>query len=144
VSDERFEEIAIEPGDAGADVPVVDLMGPSGTGPLWGTQTDDLNATLLAWPPGCGPGEHVNTERDVLLVVLAGQAKVTLDGTERLVRAGEALVVVKGRTRSISAGTDGVRYVSIHRRRGPLQIRSAVGQLDSEPHDEQRRQDDGP
>ena len=30
--------------------PVVDLIGTRGTGPLWGTETEDLNATLLAWP----------------------------------------------------------------------------------------------
>ena len=31
---------------------VVDLLSPSGTGPLWGLASSDLNATLLAWPPG--------------------------------------------------------------------------------------------
>ena len=108
-----------------AESPVVDLMGPSGTGPLWGAQTDDLNATLLAWPAGGGPAEHVNSERDVLLVVLAGEANVRLDGADLLVRAGQALVVDKGRTRRISAGPEGVRYLAIHLRRGPLQISSA-------------------
>jgi quercetin dioxygenase-like cupin family protein len=58
----------------------------------------------------------------VLLVVLEGQATVTLDGVEHLLRAGQALVVEKGRTRKISAGADGVRYLSIHLRRKPLEI----------------------
>jgi quercetin dioxygenase-like cupin family protein len=125
VSGETLDEAGIEPGDAGVEPFVVDLMDPSGTGPLWGTQTEDLNATLLAWSPGGGPGEHVNSERDVLLVVLAGEATMVLDGDERRVRAGEALVVEKGRTRSISAGPEGVRCLTVHRRRGPLQVRRA-------------------
>jgi hemerythrin-like domain-containing protein len=123
VSEQALAEIAIEPREPGAERQVVELMGPVGTGPLWGTQTDDLNATLLAWPAGGGPGgEQRNSERDVLLVVLEGEATVTLDGDDHDVRAGQALVVEKGRTRRISAGADGVRYLSIHVRRSPLQI----------------------
>jgi quercetin dioxygenase-like cupin family protein len=105
--------------------PVVDLTAPEGTGPLWGTATDDLNATLLAWPPGGGAAEHVNAERDVLVVVLAGGAVVTLDGEPHTVEAGGAIVLEKGRARSIAAGPEGVRYLSVHRRRPPLQIASA-------------------
>lgn len=93
-----------------------------GTGPLWGTETEDLNATLLAWPPGAGPAEHVNDERDVLVVVLAGSATVTIDGEARAIDAGEALPIPKGTARLIAAGPDGVRYVSVHTRRPPLQI----------------------
>src|SRR5215204_6665758 len=127
VSEQELGEIAIEPRDPSAERQVVDLIGPSGTGPLWGTQTEDLNVTLLAWPARGGPGgEHRNSERDVLLVVLEGQATVMLEGDEHLVRAGQALVVEKGRTRKISAGADGVRYLSIHLRRRPLEIGRAA------------------
>src|SRR5206468_2376056 len=28
-------------------------------GPIWGAASDDLNATILLWPPGGGPEEHV-------------------------------------------------------------------------------------
>jgi hemerythrin-like domain-containing protein len=123
VSEQALTENVIEPREPAAERHVVDLMHSVGTGPLWGTQTEDLNATLLAWPAGGGPGgEHRNSERDVLLVVLEGQATVTLDGYEHRVRGGQALVVEKGRARSITAGADGVRYLSIHLRRSPLQI----------------------
>jgi quercetin dioxygenase-like cupin family protein len=109
--------------DLGAsDSPVVDLLRPAGSGPLWGTATDDLNATLLAWPAGGGPAEHVNHERDVLVVVLQGEAMIALDGAPHTVHAGEAVVLEKGRARSITAGPAGVRYLSVHRRRPPLQI----------------------
>ena len=93
-----------------------------GKGPLWGTETDDLNATLLAWPEGDGPPEHVNSERDVLLVVLAGSATVTVDGEQQSFGSGDVVVIEKGSTRQVTAGPGGVRYLSVHTRRGPLQI----------------------
>jgi hypothetical protein len=41
-------------------------------GPIWGAESQDLNATLLTWRAGSGSPEHVNAERDVLVVVLDG------------------------------------------------------------------------
>lgn len=105
--------------------PVVDLFAPRGRGPLWGTETDDLNATVLAWDADDGSPEHVNAERDVLVVVLAGSATVSIDGEPSELRSGQAVCVEKGRTRQIVAGADGVRYLSVHRRRERLQIASA-------------------
>jgi len=102
--------------------PVVDLLAPLGRGPLWGSDTDDLNATLLAWAAGDGPPEHVNGERDVLVLVLAGSALVTIDCTPHEMHAGDVVIVKKGLSRRITAGAEGVRYLSVHRRRAPLQI----------------------
>jgi len=39
--------------------------------------------------------------------------------------AGCAFLVERGTRRGIRAGADGLRYLSIHRRRGPLQIQGA-------------------
>ncbi|HET8651787.1 MAG TPA: hemerythrin domain-containing protein [Gaiellaceae bacterium] len=103
----------------------VELLEQEGKGPLWGTETEDLNATLLAWPAGGGTSAHVNAERDVLVVVLAGSATVTVDGEALTLDAGQALVVEKGRSRQIAAGPDGVRYLSVHVRRPKLQISPA-------------------
>jgi quercetin dioxygenase-like cupin family protein len=111
--------------EAAAAGTTVELLSPEGTGPLWGTETEDLNATLLAWPPDGGPSEHFNSERDVLLVVLAGSATVTVDGDARLLDAGQAMTIEKGSTRGIAAGPEGVRYLSVHVRRPPLQIAPA-------------------
>jgi quercetin dioxygenase-like cupin family protein len=112
--------------EAGASA-AVELLSPEEEGPLWGTETEDLNATLLAWPPDTGPPEHVNTERDALLVVLAGSATVTVNGEATLVEAGQATTIEKGRARRIAAGPEGVRYLSVHVRRPPLQISPASG-----------------
>jgi quercetin dioxygenase-like cupin family protein/iron-sulfur cluster repair protein YtfE (RIC family) len=120
VGEEALDGLDVSRGAPGS--PVIDLLEPLGSGPLWGAESDELNATLLSWRAGEGPREHVNTERDVAVVVLAGSATVSIDGEPHPVRAGEALIVEKGRRRSIAAGPEGVRYLSVHRRRGPLQI----------------------
>jgi quercetin dioxygenase-like cupin family protein len=122
---ERALFAATLPRRPGADVEVVDLLGPAGAGPVWGPATEDLNATLLAWEAGGGPPEHVNDELDVLVCVLEGSAFVTLDDAERLLAPGDVLIVEKGRRRRIVAGPQGVRYLSAHRRRPALRIRSA-------------------
>lgn len=88
-------------------------------GPVWGAESDELNATILEWPPGEGPGETV-AQLDVVYAVLAGS--IVLNGDE--LRAGEAVIVAKGARRSIVAGSDGARYLTAHRRRPPLQISS--------------------
>jgi quercetin dioxygenase-like cupin family protein len=101
---------------------VVDLLGRSGVGPLWGMAGADLNATLLSWPAGHVVAEHVNAELDVLLVVLEGRGSAFVDGDTHALEAGSALLVARGARRRIDAGDGGLRYLSIHRRRGPLQI----------------------
>ncbi len=92
-------------------------------GPVWGAASPDLNATLLEWPAGEGPAEHVNEHLDVLYVVLEGSATLTVDGEPQELRAGEATIVEKGTRRALVAGPDGVRYLTAHRRRGGLELR---------------------
>jgi quercetin dioxygenase-like cupin family protein len=105
--------------------PVVDLLGLTGTGPLWGMASADLNATLLAWPPGHEVAEHTTNELDVLLVVLDGGGTARIHGREHALVPGAALLVEKGSSRAIRAGDHGLRYLSVHRRRGPLQVAGA-------------------
>jgi len=100
----------------------IDLGAGEGSGPLWGMASDDLNATLLAWPAGEGVAGHVNAELDVLVVVLEGSATVTIDDVAHALAAPAALLVPRDARRAIRAGAGGVRYLSVHRRRGPLQI----------------------
>jgi quercetin dioxygenase-like cupin family protein len=91
-------------------------------GPVWGTESEELNATILEWGAGDGPADHVNRERDVAVVVLAGGGELTLDGEARALAPGDVVVVPKGTSRRLVAGPDGIRYATVHRRRGGLQI----------------------
>ena len=86
-------------------------------GPVWGDESAELNATILEWPAGDGPGETVS-QLDVVYAVLSGS--ILLNGEE--LRAGEARIVAQGESRTVVAGPDGARYLTAHRRRGPLQI----------------------
>jgi hypothetical protein len=86
-------------------------------GPVWGGESEELNATILEWPPGGGPGETV-AKLDVVYVVLRGS--VTINGEE--LAAGEARIVPKDTPRRVVAGPDGVRYLTAHRRRGLLTL----------------------
>lgn len=86
-------------------------------GPVWGAESEDLNATILEWPAGDGPGETVST-LDVVYVVLRGT--LLLNG--EAVPAGEARLVAKDVPRTVVAGADGVRYLTAHRRRGLLDV----------------------
>jgi quercetin dioxygenase-like cupin family protein len=92
-------------------------------GPVWGTASEDLNATKLVWAAGEGPTSHV-ADRDVLYAVLEGTVMLTVGGTATELAAGEAVIVDKGAKRSLVAGADGVAYLTAHLRRGGLQIRN--------------------
>ncbi len=100
----------------------VDLDRPGGFGPLWGIASQDLNATLLSWGPGDGVEEHRNDERDVLLIVISGSGTVVIDSREHHLAGHHVLLIERGSRRRIEAGAQGLRYVSVHRRRGLLQI----------------------
>jgi uncharacterized cupin superfamily protein len=69
--------------------------------------------------------DHVNTERDVLILVLEGTGVAIVDGVEHRLRRHHALLIAHGARRSIRAGPDGLRYLSVHLRRPPLQIEPA-------------------
>lgn len=92
-------------------------------GPIWGGESADLNATLLEWPPGEGPAEHVNEQLDVLYVVIAGSVTLTVDGEPRELGVGGVTIVDKGARRSLVAGPEGARYLTAHKRRGGLQLK---------------------
>jgi quercetin dioxygenase-like cupin family protein len=82
----------------------------------------ELNATLLAWPPGHEVVEDAPSVLDVLLVVLEGDGTAKVDDREHELVPGSVLLVEGGSTRAIRAGGEGLRYLSVHRRRGPLQV----------------------
>ena len=106
--------------DYGGEVEIVDLTALDGRGPAWGTASEELNATLLVWRAGEGQPEHVNAERDVAVVALAGSGTLTVDGAEHVLAAGTLAIVPRGASRSIVAGRDGLRCLTVHRRRGGL------------------------
>ena len=106
---------------------LVNDAGDEGSGPVLGNRLGGAERDALQVARGKDvPPEHVNEERDVLVVVLAGSATVSADGDEHELTVGDVTIIAKGRRRKIAAGREGVRYLSVHRRRAPLQIAPAA------------------
>jgi quercetin dioxygenase-like cupin family protein len=89
-------------------------------GAIWTRQSEDLNVNLLVFASGEGVAEHVNAEVDILLVGIAGEGAVTINGTRQILSAGHAIVVPKGTNRGIQSTSDPFAYLTCHRRRGGL------------------------
>jgi quercetin dioxygenase-like cupin family protein len=109
-------------GAEGGGSPVADLRGLAGRGPLWGLASPELNATLLARRPGEARPEHVNRERDILLVGLGGSGELRVDGRAHAFGEGRVALVERGHAFALTAGDNGLRYLSVHRRREGLTI----------------------
>ena len=104
---------------------IVDLTALDGRGPAWGTACEELNATLLVWRAGEGQPEHVNEGLDVAVVALAGSGTLSVDGIVHQLTAGTLAIVPRGSTRSVVAGPEGLRCLTVHRRRGGLGMRTS-------------------
>jgi quercetin dioxygenase-like cupin family protein len=82
----------------------------------------DLDANLVRLEPDGAIGAHRNHEVDVVLSVIAGHGELNVDDTTHPLRGDVLALVPRGARRAIRAGADGITYLSIHRRRGPLEI----------------------
>jgi len=92
-------------------------------GVIWSLkQEGDLNVNLVRFPVGKGVNEHVNEDVDVLVIGMSGSGIVTIDGAEHSLSVGTIASIPKGTQRSTKSTSDDFVYLTIHRRRGPLQI----------------------
>jgi quercetin dioxygenase-like cupin family protein len=90
-------------------------------------QGDDINANLVRFPAGGGVDEHINEEVDVLFVGVTGSGVIEVDGHKHSLRAGTVTLVPKGTRRSTRSQSGDFAYLTVHRRRGPLQIGGLPG-----------------
>lgn len=94
-----------------------------GDGVMWSlADSPELNVNLVRLTPGSTIGSHVNTDVDVVLVVLAGGGTVVVAGTPYTLEGSTLAYVPRFREREVRAGGQGLTYVSLHRRRGPLTL----------------------
>lgn len=109
---------------------VVDLTawppGEGADGVVWTLgPPSELNVNLVRVGPGGEMHEHVNTEVDVLVVVVAGRGELTVDGVTHALGPASLAHVPAGARRALRAGDDAFTYLSIHRRRSGPSIRPA-------------------
>jgi quercetin dioxygenase-like cupin family protein len=91
------------------------------TGPIWSMTSEQLNINLLRFTAGETISEHVNSEVDVLGVVIEGEGVVTVGTTDSVVQAGSLFVIPRGTWRAIRSTSAVFAYLSCHRRRAGLQ-----------------------
>src|SRR4051794_12363266 len=95
---------------------------PDASGAVWKLDAAerDLDSNIIALPAGREIDAHTGPDLDVLIQVLSGSGRLSRD-REALDLAPGALVWLPRRSRRrIAAGSDGLRYLTVHRRRPAL------------------------
>lgn len=80
----------------------------------------DLNVNVVRLGAGSAIGAHRNDEVDVVVLVQHGDGVLEVDGHPVALAPHHLAHVPRGAVRAVSAGADGITYVTVHRRRGPL------------------------
>ncbi|MQS16794.1 hypothetical protein F7Q99_32550 [Streptomyces kaniharaensis] len=92
-----------------------------------------LDANVIRLLPNAAVAEHVEPDLDVLIHVLGGSGRLETDSIPQDLAPGCTAWLPHGAQRSLSAGPTGLLYLTVHRRRPGLAIRSApVGPAGSE------------
>ncbi|MEV7127865.1 procyclic form-specific polypeptide B-alpha [Streptomyces sp. NPDC093260] len=88
-----------------------------------------LDANLVRLAPGGRVAPHAEPELDVLVFVVAGGGVLGVGTADEPRRLSEGVTVwlPHGSARSITAGPDGLSYLTVHRRRPGMRIRPHGG-----------------
>lgn len=98
---------------------------PAPRGVLWKLAEPgrQLDANVVRLPAGEHIAAHAEPDLDVLVLVVAGGGVMDTPGGALALAEGALLWLPHGSTRGITAGPDGLAYVTVHRRRPGMQIR---------------------
>jgi quercetin dioxygenase-like cupin family protein len=83
-----------------------------------------LDANLIRLPAGHRVDTHLEPDLDVIVVVVAGSGTIGTPEGSRSIAEGAIAWLPRASTRSITAGPAGLSYLTVHRRRPGLQIRT--------------------
>ncbi|TCC44881.1 hypothetical protein E0H73_45145 [Kribbella pittospori] len=86
-----------------------------------------LDANLVHLPAGQRVATHTEPDLDVMLVVVAGSGAVGAPDDPQFVANGNLVWLPRGSTRTVTAGENGLSYLTVHRRRPGLQIKARSG-----------------
>jgi quercetin dioxygenase-like cupin family protein len=86
-------------------------------GARWRLDGEDLQANLIRLGRGDRIAPHRNDEVEVLVVVVLGRGKLTLDGQVHQLAPMLVAHLPKGTVRAIEAVDGPLAYLSVHRRR---------------------------
>lgn len=103
---------------------------PEAAGAVWRLEPSDreLDANLIALPAGDGIAEHAGADVDVLIHVIAGSGTLRTAAGEIALTRGQIVHLPRRARRAILAGHEGLRYLSVHRRKETKPLMPAVPQ----------------
>nr|WP_255306369.1 AraC family ligand binding domain-containing protein [Streptomyces sp. Wb2n-11] len=84
-----------------------------------------LDANVIRLAPRARVAPHVEPDLDVLVYVAQGAGLLECDGERHELAPGAVAWLPHGAQRAVSAGPDGLAYLTVHRRRPGLTIRNA-------------------
>lgn len=107
-----------------ADLPAA---GDGRSGAVWRLDpvARQLDANLVRLPPGTRGAAHVEPDLDVLVCVVVGSGELAIGGERQPLEPGCVAWLPHGMERAVSAGPDGLAYVTTHRRRPGMTIGNA-------------------
>ncbi|OBG25485.1 DUF2249 domain-containing protein [Mycobacterium sp. E3198] len=101
---------------------------PDATGAVWRLEARDrdLDSNVIALPAGGGIDAHTGPDLDVLIHVLFGAGSLTTEAGTVELFPGALLWLPRRSRRQFTAGPDGLRYLTVHRRRQALVLEPAA------------------
>lgn len=81
-----------------------------------------LDANALNLAPGQRIETHTEADLDVLLVIVGGGGTLTTEAEPLALAPGTLAWLPHGSTRSLTAGAEGLTYLTVHRRRPGMRI----------------------
>ncbi|MGW0392652.1 hypothetical protein ACWDYJ_17480 [Streptomyces sp. NPDC003042] len=81
-----------------------------------------LDSNLIRLRPGAVVAEHAEPVLDVLLVVVEGTGRIDTEDGPHPLRPHSAVWLARNARRSLTAGPDGLTYLTVHARRPGLGI----------------------
>ena len=85
----------------------------------------DLDSNVIALVPGGAIAEHWGPDVDVLIHVLAGSGRLETETGAIDLAPGTLLWLPKRSRRAFQAGAEGLRYLTVHRKREPLVLHTS-------------------
>ncbi|WP_328323509.1 MULTISPECIES: cupin domain-containing protein [unclassified Streptomyces] len=97
-------------------------------GALWRLAEPErqLDSNVIRLAPDAEVAGHVEPDLDVLVCVVGGSGQLETAGGRQELAPGAVVWLPHGARRSLTAGPDGLCYLTVHRRRPGLTIASAA------------------
>lgn len=95
---------------------------PDAAGAVWKLRMRqrDLDANIIRLRPGSSIDTHTGPDLDVLLFVLDGSGRITSELDSLDLHAGTLVWLPRRSRRQLTAGPQGLRYLTVHQRRQSL------------------------